>query len=290
MFAGKFGFGMSITAPAVSFVLFLYFATLTASLLLLFGLSFLLNHLSRIKMHGFMKNCQAKGTWKMTRRSVDSTVGDSLVWSMLDLQSSQKSAIAALNFAMDHVTSYGFAAFCSPFKNEAYSRISRMYVWKKTQIQNARSQCWNSRHRYDASVPSNLRLDAFNIYSFFTRMSASINTLWPTMKYDNRHDGGYDAPSFSRHFHFFPLRHFLRRLSPDRFGRFHPFHRQELTVRTQITHVLNLAQEVNLKEDIRTLPSQNDGLVACGGDGWGTRKVLKLDGNFHQKRGVFSRD
>lgn len=27
---------------------------------------------------------------------------------------------------------------------------------------------------------------------------------------------------------------------------------QELTVRTQITHVLNLAQEVNLKEDINT--------------------------------------
>ena len=50
-------------------------------------------------------------------------------------------------------------------------------------------------------------------------------------------------------------------------------------MRTQITHVLNLAQEVNLKEDIRTLPSQNDGLVACGGDGWGDKEGIEIRWN-----------
>lgn len=87
---------------------------------------------------------------------------------------------------------------------------------------------------------------------------------------------------------FFSIASFLHHLSPDRFSRFHPFRRQELTVRTQITHVLNLAQEVNLKEDIRTLPSQNDGLVACGGDGWGDKEGIEIRWKFPSKtRSVF---
>lgn len=271
-------------------LLFFYFATLTALLLLLFGLSILLSCWLGSKCTVLCENLPGKRNLEndkeirwCNRRRFPCLVNvrftkytekwnrsfEFLLWIMSLLAVSLHFAVLS---RMKHIY------------------VECMYV-KNRQIQNSRSMCWNSRHRYDASVPSNLCLDAFNIYSFFTRMSACINTsiTW-SWSCGPQWNMIIVTSIILKAFLFLPIARFLHHLSPDRFSRCHPFHRQELTVRTQITHVLNLAQEVNLKEDIRTLPSQNDGLVACGGDGWGNMKVLRLDGNFHQKRGVLSRD
>lgn len=166
--------------PHPQYLLFFYFVTLTASLLLLFGLFFLLNRLSRIKMHGFVwRPARQKelGKWQgdaLMRMSEIPLFGQCYIYKVHRKVQSQ---LWILLWIMSLLTAASLHfAVLSKMKH-----IVECNVWKKAQIQNARSQCWNSRHQYDA--PSNLRLDAFNIYSFFTRMSACINTSitwsWP---------------------------------------------------------------------------------------------------------------
>ncbi len=137
-------------------------------------------------------------------------------------------------FATDRVTSYGFAAFCSPFKNLKHSIYVECIYVKKGRYRTQEpcvAMCWNSRQRYDASAPSNLCLDAFDIHLLLTSCSydpLDIYTnvglyqhqhhlelaLLPSMKYDNRHESGCDAPSFSREFYFIlPIASFLHHFS-----------------------------------------------------------------------------